>query len=533
MFGGFVTRFHKVAYRLLSTTTISKNISRISSFEQQANINNNKQLNDKYFLERYEQKKLLHYARQARDELVPLGGLVDLNDVFINNEVNLNYTKVYGFDYDYTLANYTENLPRAIYRVLRHILIKQFSYPKGLESVDFDQDFAIRGLHYDMQTGWLMKIDAFSNVQMNTIYFGREPLKDIQELHKIHKGVHISQEYLNDMYQLNDLFSIPEACLLADVIQYFNEHNVKFHPRYLVEDIRAAARIIHLGASRDGIGGQLHHMIINNIPEFLEKAPRLVAYLEKLRAQGKKLFLLTNSSFAFVDKGLSYITGNADWRSLFDVIICAADKPTFYITRRPFRRVSTPTWSIVDKFEEGNVYQGGNMMDFSKFTGWQGSSIMYIGDHVYSDLVSPTLHQGWRTGCVIRELSTEISIRNLPTSRFSLSWLLNLELLIREAQVASIDQQHREKLQLLLNEWRSERKELRTLLKRVFNPQFGSVFRTHHNPTFFANKIRKFADLYTSNIENFNNYPLDYIFYPERAYLPHEGLVEIFLDQKQ
>jgi hypothetical protein len=25
----------------------------------------------------------------------------------------------------------------------------------------------------------------------------------------------------------------------------------------------------------------------------------------------------------------------------------------------------------------------------------------------------------------------------------------------------------------------------------VFNKSFGSVFRTHHNPTFFANKIRK------------------------------------------
>jgi hypothetical protein len=43
----------------------------------------------------------------------------------------------------------------------------------------------------------------------------------------------------------------------------------------------------------------------------------------------------------------------------------------------------------------------------------------------------------------------------------------------------------------LLDSWRAERRQIREQLKRVFNKSFGSVFRTHHNPTFFANKIRK------------------------------------------
>jgi len=77
----------------------------------------------------------------------------------------------------------------------------------------------------------------------------------------------------------------------------------------------------------------------------------------------------------------------------------------------------------------------------------------------------------------------------------------------------------------VLNQWRAERKLLHQKLKSVSNPHFGSVFRTHHNPSQFADKIRNYADLYTSNLENFTEYPLSYVFYPERTFLPHEHTV--------
>ena len=39
-------------------------------------------------------------------------------------------------------------------------------------------------------------------------------------------------------------------------------------------------------------------------------------------------------------------------------------------------------------------------------------------------------------------------------------------------------------VETVLNEWIQERDELRNEIKRVFNEQFGSVFRTYHNPTY-------------------------------------------------
>ncbi|GAB5587362.1 hypothetical protein Unana1_02262 [Umbelopsis nana] len=459
-------------------------------------------------------------------------GLTSSKDVFINNELDLSRVDVYGFDYDYTLASYTDRLSYTIYEMLRDLLVDYFKYPRALKHLQFDPNFAIRGLHFDISNGWLMKIDSFANIQLSTVYVGREPIKDTNDVIKQHRGVHISPDYLQkNMYQLNDLFSIPQACLLSDVLQYFKDSNIDFHPRYLVDDVQKASNILHQWSSLKsrGIGGQLHQRVLEDMTSYLTKQSSIVSYLEDLRRNGKKTFLLSNSSFPFIDAGLQYITSSPDWRDLFDWVIVSSRKPDFYRSERPFRRTSEPTWNAVTKFEPGEVYEGGNLEDFSRFTGSSGSKVLYFGDHVFSDLIDPAQQQGWKTGAIIRELSSEIETRNMPDYRHTLSWLLRLERLLNEAQ--AIDGgRHVPGLDALLDNWRQERREIRDQLKHVFNKSFGSVFRTHHNPTFFANKIRKFADIYTSSVENMENYPLDYCFYPDRSYLPHERSIETLVD---
>ncbi|CEP09759.1 hypothetical protein [Parasitella parasitica] len=441
---------------------------------------------------RYQQKKLQHIDAAEKDKATILSmntlkqrkwddkasvnaqtedicgfGFTSPNEIFINNELNLSNIKVYGFDYD---ANF-----------------------------QFDPDFAIRGLHYDFNNGWLMKIDNMANIQLNTVHgkicilssydfidwfvfmtVGREPINNIEEIMQVHKGRHISPEYLrNNMFQLNDLFSIPQACLLSDVVQYFRDHNMNFHPRYLSDDVSTAARILHTGAH--GIGG------------------------------------------------MSYLTSSDDWRDLFDCVIVSARKPEFYKSHRPFRRVQEPNWDKVNSFEPGEVYQGGNMKDFAKLTGWTGGKVLYFGDHVFSDLVDASMQHGWHTGAIIHELAEEIEIRNQPSYRHTLSWLLQLEKLLNEAQSWRKDF-HIDELDSIISEWRGERQQVRIKLKTAFNQSFGSVFRTYQNPSFFANKIRKFADIYMSNVTNLDRIDLDYVFYPNRTYLPHEQKIEEIID---
>ncbi|OZJ04941.1 hypothetical protein BZG36_02643 [Bifiguratus adelaidae] len=345
----------------------------------------------------------------------PDGVQVKLASSFINNELNLQHINVYGFDYDYTLANYTPELSKIIYDLLRDILVEHLRYPAALRNFKFDPSFAIRGLHY------------------------------------VHDGTHIPPNYLaQNMYQLNDLFSVPEACLLADILQFFNDEGMSFQPRYLYDDLKYAGRILHSGGSRSAMGGQLHQHVVADLDRYLHKDEWLVSHLERLRAAKKKVFLLTNSGYEFVNAGLRHITGRKDWKDLFDFIGVWADKPRFYRDHRPFRRVGQASFENVDEVGRGEVVTGGSLAEFSRITGWAGSPELFA----------------------------------------------------------------------LINEWRAERWHVRMDLKTVFNRQFGSVFRTHHNPSFFANKIRK----------NFDGYPLDYVFYPERTYLPHERIAEMLVD---
>lgn len=73
-----------------------------------------------------------------------------------------------------------------------------------------------------------------------------------------------------------------------------------------------------------------------------------------------------------------------------------------------------------------------------------------------------------------------------------------------------------------LQQWINERDRLRNNIKRVFNEQFGSVFRTYHNPTYFSRRLFRFADIYMSSITNLLYYSNNHTFYPRRGVMPHE-----------
>ena len=53
--------------------------------------------------------------------------MVDEKSVFANNELSLRDIAVYGFDYDYTLAHYTDELNNLIYEMSLEKLIEEYS----------------------------------------------------------------------------------------------------------------------------------------------------------------------------------------------------------------------------------------------------------------------------------------------------------------------------------------------------------------------------------------------------------------------
>ncbi|KAI1882161.1 hypothetical protein AGOR_G00247820 [Albula goreensis] len=436
-------------------------------------------------------------TKKQTEDLVPLisNNFVNPDTIFANNEMSLQDIEIYGFDYDYTLAFYSRHLHTLIFDIARDILIQQHRYPEGLREYEYIPDFVIRGLHYDVQKALLMKIDAFHYIQLGTVYRGLHPVSD-KEVIALYEGSHVPLEIMSDFYgksshghtmkQFMDIFSLPEMTLLCCVNDYFLKHNIDYEPVHLYKDVKEAIRDVH-------VKGILYRAVEADI----------------------------ESPFDFVDRGMNYIVGK-DWRGLFDVVIVQADKPGFFNDRRkPFRRVTDKgvlLWDRIHCLEKGKIYKQGNLYEFLRLTGWRGSKVLYFGDHIYSDLADLTLKHGWRTGAIIPELRKEIKIMNTEEYIHTMTWLQSLTNLVEHMQV------HRDPAsEAVVQEWIKERERIRLQTKNIFNSQFGSLFRTHHNPTYFSRRLSRFADIYMPSLSCLLRYDLQHTFFPRRNPLQHEA----------
>ncbi|XP_061840360.1 5'-nucleotidase domain-containing protein 2 [Nerophis lumbriciformis] len=467
--------------------------------------------------------------RRMVHELIPPGACKSLNSstIYANNEVSLAEVDIYGFDYDYTLALYSNALNTMIYNTARDFLVEHFKYPAGILNYDYIPNFATRGLHYDIQKGLLMKIDAFHYIQAGTVYRGLQPIPD-EEILQLYGGTyHIPLQQDSGFYgkgpkvrQFMDIFSIPEMTLLAVANDFFITNDIDYDPVHLSKDVSEAIGMVHLK-------GLMYKWIMEDLDKYILRGEETEAVLHRLVSHGKKLFLITNSPFSFVDKGMTHMVGKK-WRDFFDVIIVQADKPHFFTNCiKPFRRLDGNgdlRWEKISSLDKGHIYKQGNLFDFLRLTGWRGSKVLYFGDHLYSDLADLMLQHGWRTAAIVPELEDETKVVSTERYALSLTWLQALTGLMERLQI------HRDAgSKQVFDEWQQEREELRVMTKNLFNPQFGSIFRTCHNPTYFSRRLSRFSDVYMASLSCLLNYDLSYTFYPRRTPLQHEA--PLWMDQ--
>ncbi|XP_077296560.1 5' nucleotidase C [Arctopsyche grandis] len=463
----------------------------------------------------YSRTKLKCRSKKLPQDVNPQG-------VFACNELDLEEVNVYGFDYDYTLADYKESLDYLLYNLGRDTLVQKYKYPPEILKLEYKPGFAVRGLHYDIEKGILLKLDSFLQIQFGSVYRGLTPLC-AEEVLSLYKNRIIPIAYVeghtknerdahSKMVHLADLFSVPEVCLLCDIAELFIRNHIDYHPEILFRDVKNSVKSCH---------PIMHSIVSENVREYIHPNPELRKYFDRLINADKKLFLVTNSPYHFVNAGMELLVGT-DWREFFDVVIVSARKPRFFTDHsRPIRvfdhTSGTHVWDKVTKLEKGMIYYEGTVRQLQELTGWQGEHVLYFGDHPYSDLADVTLEHGWRTGAIINELGHEINTLNNPTFKENANWLQMLTQLIEDHQDYT-----GEGVREILQSWMNERDLLRNEIKTVFNSQFGSVFRTYHNPTYFSRRLFRFADIYTSCITNLNRYSLTHTFYPRRGVMPHE-----------
>ncbi|KAJ4709460.1 5'-nucleotidase domain-containing protein [Melia azedarach] len=427
--------------------------------------------------------------------------------IYVNKNLRLDNIQVYGFDYDYTLAHYSSSLQSLIYDLAKEHMVNEFRYPEVCMSFKYDPNFPIRGLYYDKQKGCLLKLDFFGSIEPDGCYFGRHKLSR-KEIEEIYGTRHIGRDQARGLVGLMDFFCFSEACLIADIVQYFVDAELEFDASYIYQDVNRAIQHVH----RSGLA---HRGILSDPYRYLVKNCQVLRFLKMLREKGKKLFLLTNSPYYFVDGGMRFMLEDSmgyrdSWRELFDVVIAKANKPDFYKSEHPFRCYDSEkdnlAFTKVDVFLPDKIYYHGCLKSFLEITKWHGPEVIYFGDHLFSDLRGPS-KAGWRTAAIIHELESEIRIQNEESYRFEQAKFHIIQELLGKLHATVANSQRTEACQLLLEELNVERQKARRVMKKMFNKSFGATFLTDTGQeSAFAYHIHQYADVYTSKPENFLHY---------------------------
>eukprot|EP01103_Thecamoeba_quadrilineata_P015050 TRINITY_DN4636_c0_g1_i2.p1 TRINITY_DN4636_c0_g1~~TRINITY_DN4636_c0_g1_i2.p1 ORF type:complete len:335 (-),score=54.47 TRINITY_DN4636_c0_g1_i2:92-1096(-) len=332
------------------------------------------------------------------------------------------------------------------------------------------------------------------------------------------------------MKTLNDLYSVPEACLLSDIIQLLTDTNVPFEPSHLYQDVRAAVNIVHRN-------GQLQAAILDDPAKFYHPNTELYHLLIKWRKSGKKLFLLTNNNFNFVDKSLKFlfkgIEGGDRWvEDCFDAVFTGANKPLFFQRKIPFRLLDTKNnrllWSPISELKPGKVYAQGSIDELTRLTQWKGSRVIYFGDHLDADIVEPTRIHGWRTGMILNEVEKEVEVRHTEDFRTKVRGLYAIEKdLVRmyseeNWDLNEMDSPPSGELETEIDKTEQLRLDQIEAIQDLFNENFGSIFRAHNDITLFYAQVTRYCDVYTSHINHFLHSPPISLFYPRYRRYPHE-----------
>ncbi len=474
--------------------------------------------------------------------------------VFANRNLHMSKVEMIGFDMDYTLAIYhLRRIEQLSYAMTVERLITSFGYPDDIRTLPYDHDFVMRGLFVDKKKGNLLKIDRFGVV--GRAFHGRTPLSE-EELTRLYRNERIRLK--NPEYAwIDTLFALPEACLYTGMIDLYEKvlkrpvDSVK-----LYDDIREAIDTVH----RDN---SLKAVIRKDISHYIFKDPELATALHKLRSGGKKLFVLTNSLYDYTHVVMEYLLDGAlpeypSWRNYFDYVITGARKPEFFSEHNPFLEIDSASDGnrIIGEaasLERGKVYQGGNLGAFEKATAHAGSTVLYVGDHIYGDILKSRKTSMWRTCMIVQEIEDEISYLESRAGEIErlneierLQARLDDEVARRKQRLNQIERRITKEKDLdaavkveLEEDFRVTKLELDRVRKALkesagvvstleaniehgFNPYWGLHFKEGRENSRFGEQVEQYACLYTSRVSNFGFYSPMFFYRSVRDLMPHE-----------
>lgn len=473
-------------------------------------------------------------------------------DIFVNRNLRMSSVELIGFDMDYTLAIYhMRRLEELSFDMTLAKLVGEKGYPPVIGNLLYDHHFVMRGLAVDRESGNLIKMDRFGHV--GRAFHGLRPLKP-EAWRELYRNKRIRLRNPRFAW-IDTLFALPEAYLYSGIIELLESlgHRVDYGKLY--DDIRDAIDTVH----RDN---SLKREVRKDLGRYVFKDPELGPALHKLRSGGKKLFVLTNSAWDYTDAVMSYLLDGQlpeypSWRNYFDFVGTAAAKPAFFTEQRPFLELDVSTEEgrpvgEAKELERGKVYSGGNLVQFEEFIGIGGENIIYVGDHIYGDILKSKKSSLWRTCMIVQEIEDEITytdsrqgeidqlsevelvrarlddeVNHLKTVLNSVERRMERGTLAPEVRSQLEEERRREKATLdtvrkALKEVVGIADTLEHDVEEGFNPYWGLLFKEGNENSRFGYQVEQYACLYTSRVSNFLHHsPMQYYRSP-RDLMPHE-----------
>jgi HAD superfamily 5'-nucleotidase-like hydrolase len=493
------------------------------------------------------------------------GGIARQNRIYCNRDLRMSSIAWVGFDMDYTLAIYNQQeMDELSVKATIEKLVAR-GYPDFIRSIPCDITFPVRGLLIDKRYGHILKMNRYKFVTKG--YHGfRELAKDeLRALYHSKKIRPATPRY----HWIDTLYALSEAALYAALVEALEKRGMAIDYAKTFTDIRESIDEAH----RDGT---ILETVAGDFRRFVNKDHSLAPTLHKLRSAGKKLFVLTNSRWSYTDKMMSYLLHGEmaeypHWRNYFDIVIVAATKPAFFQERRPLLARGEKEGDKLEPapfpLERGKIYEGGNLHDLERALGAMGDEVLYIGDHIYGDILRSKKESAWRTAMIIQELDGEVQAHDACREDIGRAQLLEdardrLEDELRFYQTRYKEMSRREphdgdgtsaasprrgqyqglngfavadpegeraRIKRAIDRVRGRLRlieaELQTIERRIdqrFQPFWGSLLKEENEQSSFGAQVEEYACLYTSRVSNFLFYSPQQYFRGPRDEMAHE-----------
>lgn len=431
--------------------------------------------------------------------------------VFVNRTLNMRKIRYIGLDMDHTLVRYhTHEFEELSHKTMCKHLVARKGYPAAVLEMPFLFDLAVRGLVIDRKKGNLLKVSRHGAIRAS--YHGTKPI-DFATQQKLYKSTYIDLSDSVLYTSIDTAFSISVATLYAQLVELKDGPHKDVMPDYdtIAQDVMASLDLAH----RDG---SLKGEVAKNLKKYIIPDPAVVEGLERYRLHDKKIFILTNSDFAYTKLLLDFainpfLKSHKTWMDLFEVVVTLAQKPRFFYDNLHFLKVNPADGSMTNfdaKLAHG-VYQGGGADKFTTDLGVEGDDILYIGDHIYGDILRLKKDCNWRTALVVEELGQEIEaykkaqpysaeIRLLMDRKEPLERTLVDSISSKIESGREVDENRNQEIQSQITELDRTISGLIKKQQAMFNPHWGEIMRAGNEESYFANQVDRFACIYMAKL---------------------------------